>query len=549
MKRILVSLATIMLACKPAPAESNWVTRFLERYKVATGAGSVAPATDAPQALMQPGDLPLTTADIVQMLLENNRDVTVNRLVPLSSLYTMRALFKTFEPNFHITGSVDRTKSPSRSQLTGATALNQLTQNYAAGIDQSLELGTTYTVDFNLNRTSSNSLFNLVNPSWAGGLTYSMTQPFLRNLGRDTNTHQIRIAQNNEKISEVQFETQLITLLVQGVNAYWDLVFDRENVKVKQRSLDLAMKTEEDNEIQVQIGTLAPIEVVQSESEVATRHDDLVTAQYNTKLTEDQLKKLITTQLDPGLLLARLNPSDPLPEPRDTDVPSVEEALRIALESRPEMRQADYAIRNSTIDAQFTKNQLLPVLNVNVQYRQSGLGGTRTISQGIGNQIVQVVPGGVGSVFSQLFGFDYPGYTVGLTLQIPILNRGAQADYSRAVTDLRTSNKRKEAIAQQIALDVRNAYTQIDLNRARIETTRVAHQLAIRKLDAEQRKFELGTSTLRFVLEEQRNLAQAETDEIQALVNYAKALVEYQRSVGTTLKKFNIDIQSNLPIR
>ena len=539
-------LLVLFFSIQTVSAETNWVQQFLGRYRPAPIPSAPPTPADSMQTLVQNGAIPLTTAEVVHLLLVNNRDLIVNRLAPLSSSYSVETFFRPFEPNIHFGASVDRTKSPSRSQLIGAPALNQLTHNITVGVDQTLETGLAYSADFTMNRASSNSSFNLFNPSWAGSTTFAMTQSFLRNFGRNINRRQIRIAQNTEKISEIQFETQLITLISQAEESYWDLVFNRDNISVKRRALELAMKTQHDNETQVTVGSLAPIELVQSEAEVATRREDLITAQHTSQQLEDQVKKIISNSTDPGLVLARLDPTQAVADPSDQDLLPIEEGIRVALENRPEMRQTGYEIANRDVDVQFTKNQMLPSLDVTAKYTQSGLGGTRTISSGLGSAVVQVVPGGVGDVFTQLFGLDFPGYTLGFNVQIPISNRAAKADYSRAITEQKTANLRKDALAQQIALEVRNAYTQVDLNRARIETARVAHQLAIRRLDAEQKKFELGTSTVRFVLEEQRNLAQAETDEIEAKVNYAKSLVEYHRSIGNTLAKNNIEIDREL---
>lgn len=150
-------------------------------------------------------------------------------------------------------------------------------------------------------------------------------------------------------------------------------------------------------------------------------------------------------------------------------------------------------------------------------------------------------------MFTQLYSFNYPGYSAGFTLQIPLRNTSARADYDRALNEREVSAKRKAATAQRIVIEVRNAYTQLDMNRSRIMTARTARELADRRLDAEQKKFELGTSTVRFVLEEQRNVAQAETNESQALVNYAKALVAYDRAIGNTLERNNIQLDKQLP--
>ena len=208
----------------------------------------------------------------------------------------------------------------------------------------------------------------------------------------------------------------------------------------------------------------------------------------------------------------------------------------------------EYELENKDIDVQYTKNQLLPILDLSASYTQNGVGGTQTIRDGFGTNapIISVNRGGLGDAFGQLFGYDYTGYTIGFSLQIPLRNRAQQAEYSRALNEKRLTEGRSTATAQQIALEVRNAMTVVEMNRARIDTAQKARELAERRLDAEQKKFELGASTFRFVLEEQRNVTQAQTNEIAALVNYTKALVDYDRALGLTLKKHNIEIEKTL---
>jgi outer membrane protein TolC len=538
------------LTYSTASAETDWVRRFLDRYPpfpLQAQAVSRTPASLG--AMAQAGAVSLTTGDTVRLLLENNRDVVVSRLYPISSMYTVTALTQPFEPNFHVIAAANRVNSPSRSLLAGAASLVQLTNDYRAGVDQRLQTGTIYNVDFSLVRLSSNSTFNIYNPSYDALITYSFTQHLLRDFGRQVNTSQIRIARNNEKISRLQFELQVIDLITRALQSYWNLAFAGEDVKVKRRSLDLASKTLQDNQIQVEVGTLAQIDLVQAQADVAARNEALVTAQYNADLLQDQLKKLISNDTDPGSVLTRLNLIEPLREPGSEKLLPLEQAIQFALENRPELRVAGYEVGNEEINVQYTKNQMRPILDVSGGYRHVGLGGTQILSTGEGAErvVVQVTPGGVGDAFRQLFAFDFPGYNAEFALQIPIRNRGARANYERAITDHQMSTKRKEAIAQQIALDVRNAYTQVEMNRARVTTARTTRDLARQKLDAEQKKFELGTSTVRFVLEEQRNLAQAETDEIQALVNFTKALVNYDRAIGNTLERNNVELDKQLP--
>jgi len=552
MKRVTMLMIILISAlAKPARAEQNFVEQFLSRYRPANVNLPASPAVLGGQDLadlIRSGQIQLSVGDVINLMLQNNLDVGVNRLTPRSSEYLVETLYLPFEPTLHLQATVTRNTSPATSQLTGAPALSTLGGAYAVGFSQTLATGTNVGVDFVVNRNSSNSAFNTFNPSWIGTLRYSFNQHLLRDFGRANNTRQIRIAQNNQKISETQFERQLTDLVAQGQRTYWDLVFTADDVKVKQRSMDLAQKTLSDNRIQVDIGTMAPIDLVQAESEVANRKEQLVVSTYTQAQTEDQVKKLISARGDPGLVLAKLNPTQGVRKPDPSDVLPVEQAIKVALENRPEMRQLQLDLENRNIDLEYTKNQLLPNVDLIGSYTQNGVGGTETLRAGFGPTapIVSVTKGGLGDTFSQLFGYDFTGYAVGVSVQIPLRNRAAQGGNARATTDKRIAENRIMAQAQQIALEVRNALTQVDMNKARIETASTARQLAERRLEAEQKKFDLGASTIRFVLEEQRNVAQAQTNEIQALVNYAQALVDMDRAMGMTLKKNNIEIEKTL---
>jgi len=546
-------LLSLMLICSTSFGQTDWVTRFLSRYSVENFRQSSGPAGIAPAgpAAAAGSSISLTTEDMIQLLLEHNRDLTVSRTAPVSSFYSITSVTRPFQPNFHIIGTLNHTTSPSSNVLAGAASLVQLSHDYRVGLDHALQTGTTYTVDFDVARNSSNSVFTVYNPAYNGSIKYTITQHLLRDFGRAVNSHEIRIAKNNEKISELDFELQIIELVTQALNSYWDLVFSAEDVKVKQRALDLAAKTLQDNEIQVQIGTLAPVDLIQAETEVAARNEDLLTGQYTVDQLQDDMKKLISADLDPGLALTRLNLIEPVPNPgRETLLP-LSQAIQFALENRREMKQASLDIDNQEINVQYSKNQMLPVLDFTGSYAHLGLGGTQTIRSSLsqGAEVLRVVPGGVGDMFERLFAFTYPGYNVGFNFQIPIRDRAGRADYDRAVNERNLSAMKKTALAQRIALEVRNAYTQLDMSRARVNTAQKTRELTARKLEAEQTKFGLGTSTVRFVLEEQRNLAQAETNEIQALVNYTKALVAYDHAIGNTLARNGIVIDTGLPNR
>jgi outer membrane protein TolC len=529
-------------------AQSNWVGQFLNRYKPSKidlpGGSAVQAANEPWQLMVRQEALPISISDIIRLLLASNLDVTVNRYSPLTAEYLLNTLFRPFEPTLRISAQAFRSTTPSASQLQGASSLSQLLHQYSIGYGQTFQSGTQVGVNFSMNRSSSNSAFNTFNPSYSGNLTYSLSQPLLQNYGRAINSHLIRIAQNNHNMSQIDFEMQTIDLVTAAQQMYWDLVYQREDIKVRKQSLALAQKTLADNKRQVEIGTMARIEVVQAESEVAQREVQMVTTTFTADQTQDRVKKLITGLGDPALVSAQLSPIDVPHKPSADDVMPTEDAIKYALESRPEMRQVALQLQNSDIDIQYTKNQLLPNLTVGVSYTQSGVGGVQTIRSGLGgSDIVSVIHGGLTDAFGQLFGYNYTGYAVGFNLSIPLSNKSAQADNARALTQRESLAARRTQMAQQIALDVRNAQSLVEMNRARIAAADKALELANLQLEAEQKKFQLGTSQLRFVLEEQRTVTDAEETQIQALVNYAKALVDYDRAVGRTLRKNNVDIE------
>jgi outer membrane protein len=553
----LVALASLFVTA-PAQAQikTNFVKDFLARYRPSNvqqpgTPGSAQGLTD----LQRAGQLPLTMGDLINLMLQNNLDINVNRYSPLSSQYVIATMYRPFEPTMHIQASVGRSTNPATTILAGAANPSTLTGSYNIGFAQTLTTGSIVGVDATMSRSSSNSNFSTLNPSWTGSLRYSFTQHLAQNFGRDVNLHSVRVAQVNQKISESNFERQLIDLVAQAQRSYWDLVFAAEDIKVKQRSVDLAQKTLSDNEVQVRIGTLAPIDVIQSKSEVANRKLAFVSSTYTEVQTQDQVKKLITNQGDPGMILAKLAPAEGVRMPQASDVLPIEEEIKIALENRPEMKQLQLDLESKKLDTSFLKNQLLPTVDFVAQYTQTGVAGAKAAANPLFGTPVAVNPdliGGVGTTFGEIFGCAFPlncnytSYSVGFSVQIPLKNRAAQGDYSRALTDQHTSEQKLTAQAQQIALEVRNALTQVDMNKAKIEAATTARELAEQQLAAEQKKFELGASTIRFVLEEQRNVAQAQTDELQALVNYTKSLVDLDHSTGMTLKKNNVEIEKTL---
>jgi outer membrane protein TolC len=546
--KLATSLLLIIVMAVPSMASSNWVEDFLRRYEPDRRAAGASISSSGLGQLIRTGEVPVSLNDVINLMIDNNLDIRSNRLSPRSSYWQSLVFYRALQPSLRLSVNRSRNTTLSNSQLNGTVPdVTQSRMNYAINFSQALPTGTSLAVDATMNRVESTSNLNLYNPSYTGLLTYTVGQHLLRDRGRLPNTRQILAAQNTEKMSEVAFELQLINLIATAQKSYWDLVFAGQDLGVKQRSVDLALRTLDENKMKVDIGTLAPIDVVQTEADVASRREQLVISTSTVTTAEDQIKKMTSADKDPAMFLMKLRTLDLPKQPNTVQIPSLEEAVKIALENRPEIKQSLLDIENKDIDVQYTRNQKLPILDATASYNQNGTGGTKFLRGNvIGGAATTVVPGTVWGSFGQLFGFNYTGYTMGLSLTIPLNNRAAEADHERALNEQRLSKSKMDVTTQQVALDVRNALVQVEMNRARIETAKTTRELAQKKMEAEQDKFGLGTSTLRFVLEEQRNVAQAESNELQAVVNFTKALVDLDKSMGLTLSKNNIEMEKTL---
>jgi outer membrane protein TolC len=373
-------------------------------------------------------------------------------------------------------------------------------------------------------------------------------QPLLNGFGSRVNGRFIRISKTNLQIADSVFRQQVISAITQVLNLYWDLVYFRDNVRVAERSLALAQKTLSDNKRQVEIGTLAPIEVVRAESEVAARQQDLIVAQTSLQQQQELIKTVLAKQVDKDLPGVTVEPIDVLPEPKADDIAPLEEALRLAQENRPEIEQGNLNLRNQQIVVAANRNALLPSLDLFGSYGASGLSGNELLrAPGYPpGPVIGVVPGGISQALTQTLRGRFPDYSFGLQFSVPIRNRSAQADTARALLEERQMRTQLQQTRNQIAQEVKNAEIAVVQAKAQIEAARKAVTLARQTLDAEQKKFQLGESTVFLVIQAQRDLVLAEVREVQARTIYAKALTQYGQATGTTLARHNIQLSDAL---
>ena len=545
--KIFISLLLITNLAVPAMASENWVDTFLRRYdpsKTAASTGTSSSSTQVGQ-LLRTGEVPVTMGDVINLMLDNNLNIRADRFAPRSLYYQSLVFWQALQPAFKFSANMARDSSLSSSQLNGASTRIQDTGLFDANVSQLLPTGTSFTADINMNRLLTNSNYSVFNPSYTSRATFTVGQHLLQNRGRVVNMRQILEGRNTEKSSEAAFELQLTTLIVQAQKSYWSLVFAAENLDVMQHQLERAQVLLDQNRQKVEIGTLAQADLFPTQGQVATVTDQLVQARYSVNSAEDQLKTLVSSDKDPSLFLMRLKALDLPTRPESVRIPAYDEALRIALENRPEIRQAQLDLKNKDIEIQYTNNQRKPVFDITAAFDQNGLGGTQRRGFLL-NSPPENVPGGVFNSLGQLFGYGYTGFSGGFNITIPLDNKAANAAYQKALNDQRMSRGLMDSTIQAIALDVRNSLMAVEMYKSRIDTAKTARELAEQTLEADQAKFDLGTGTIQFVLNDQTALAQAQTNEVQIIVNFTAALADLDRSMGMTLKKNNIELDRTL---
>ena len=456
-----------------------------------------------------------------------------------------------FDPVLTGTGEEQHAISPTTTVFAGATALNQATTTANLLYTQGFATGTLMSVGWNNQRTSTNSNFTTINPAWNGSFQFQLRQHLLQGFGFNSNLRWIKIARNNRAIMDSAYQNQIMTTVSQIQNIYWDLVNAYENVKVQQRALDLAQKTLSDTEKQVEIGTLAPITVVQSKSSVATAMQNLTSAQTNLQLQQLLMKNAITrNNTDQILANAPVIPTDTLQISAPFEVPPVEDLVTKALKNRPEIIQSRINLTNREVGLKAIKNLQLPTVDLFAFYGGNGLAGPQNPYITCGNPaapVGQCVPPGTipdtgyGRAFTNTFNGSAPDKGVGVNVNIPLRNRQNQADQVRSVIEYRQAQMSALQQENTITLQVRNAQFALTQNYAALQSSVAARDYAKENLDAEQKKYSLGASTSTLVLQASSALTTAESNVLAAATNYEKARVQLDLFTADTLAKLGID--------
>ncbi len=520
----LAGAAFALAPCEPLRAQAGPVL-------------SARPGQRVAQALPPAGKegIPLTLDQAIGLALSNNQDLNVTVNAAESTRFFLFENLGIYDPLLQAFGSRTHNDQPTASALSGAEVLKTDLSDAGGQVSQLIPWGGTFTLGFVGNRTKTNSAFYLVNPSFTAGLSLTFSQPLLRNFGKLPTNWLIDTARNAQDASYQLFVRSVQDTVNAVEQAYWDLAYAYENLKVKLETKAIAVELNRITRIKIDVGSLAPIDIVQTEVNIATADQDIINAEGVIGLAQDQLKRLLT--VDPAQWGNEpIVPTDPVRvEQRTFDL---EEGMKTALARRPEIAAQQYAVASDEIRYAYYKNQVLPSLNLQASYGNNGLDGT---TYDISGNVIAV--GGWGGAVDQVFDRLYKNWKVGLVFSYPILNRAAIGARGVAQYNLETSKAKLTVVEQDIIVNVRNAYRAIDTAVKQIVAAAKGRELAERNLDAARKKYDNGMTTGFEVSQLQTNLSDARTRELNALVIYRKAVAAYHDAIADILDWKGVKIE------
>lgn len=475
----------------------------------------------------------ISLADAAIRALKHNLDINISRQTKDSRQADITVEQAKFDPTLSVNGQYNRTVNPlnrpvfggTGNNLSGITTFDQRSESVTLDATTNLLTGGNVDLNYSPSRTNVNQNVAtgfLFNPAYTGGLALTLTQPLLRNAGFDVTKTFIRVAQNNATVEEHVFRDRVLTVLATVEQTYWEVVFANENLKVAEAALKAAQELLASNRAKARAGVMSIVDVLQAEAAVASRVEQVLVADKTIRDQEDQLRRLLNPEEEDLRQDLRLTPLD---KPTVTLEPiSLQEAIDIAIEQRPEIVQAKKNMDTSDLNTKFAKNQILPTLSFQGTMGLAGLG--KDYNNSVNNN----------------FGGDFYNYGAGLVLSYPLGNRSAWSTYNKRQLEAKNAEASLVSVRQQIIVGVREAVRRVQTDFKRIETTRSARIMAEKQLQAEQERLKVGLSTTRFVLDFQRDLATAQGNELRATVDYNKSLSNLARHKATTLDRYNLQL-------
>ncbi len=488
--------------------------------------------------------IPLSLKETIEDTLKNNVSIAVqkyNSKISEQSIYEEEA---DFDMTLDFDVSVGEETGQSASAFANPAKSRNQNYNWDFSISQKFVTGGDYELSFDNNRNRTNSTVAGLNPQYSTEMNLTLTQPLLKDFGIDNNKSDIYIAKNNQKISDYEFMDSVIDIITNAENTYWDLVFSIEDLKVKKKSLERAQDLEKQVKAQVEVGTMAPLEILQAQSEVASRDELLLSAQDTILDNEDSLKNILNYSFDTKQGQSRLRPTeDPAFDPGTEG--TLVEALQEALNQRPDLLGKKKELDNRNIEVKYNENQTYPTLDLVSSLGLNGISGEAINITSGSFQGTSKFGGGYGNSLSDLGSGKYHLWEFGLNFSYPIGNRAAKSQLVAKKLEVAQLLLDIKDLEKTIAVEVREAYRQIKTDIKRVHASRLARKLAEEKLSAEEKKFEVGLSTSFNVLEFQEDLAEQQSNEIKAIIDYKKSKNRLRQVKAQTLRDNNIELSES----
>jgi outer membrane protein len=494
----------------------------------------VIQAAAAQAAAQQPAEIVrrLSIDEAVKLGLEQNLGIQIQRLDPQIQDVGIAQARSFWSPQLTTGFSRQSQSQAPTSSLSGAaTSIDNGRFASTLGLNQNLPWGAAYSANWNSSRFTTNNLFSSFSPQLSSNLNVQFTQPLLKNFSIDQIRQQVLNSKKVRELSDIQLDAVILQTNRNVKNAYWDLSYTIDNLKTQQESLRLAEQSLADNKKRVEIGTLAPIDIVQAQAEVASNEERVILAEAAIKRAQDNLRALILDPAAPDFWTTTFSPTDAAPfleQGIDTDA-----AVRNALDKRSDLRAAKNSLERSDVDIRYLKNQILPEVNANASYIATGVGGVQlspvdfnAIAAGQALNRSILAQRGYGSVLGDVFQSAYPDWTVGVTISYPLGTNTAHTNLARARLQYQQAQTQLKNLEMQVATQVREFARQVQTNQKRVQSARASRGLQEKKLEAEEKKLAAGMSQSFFVFQAQRDLALARTAEIQAIADYNKSLVD-----------------------
>jgi outer membrane protein TolC len=472
----------------------------------------------------------LSIDEAVALALEQNLDLQVDRIDPQIQDTTVAVARSGWTPVFFSSLSTRSQTNPPQDIFAGdQTAITNENLTSNAGVQQLLPFGgASYSVNWNSGRVATNNIFSSFNPQLNSSISLNYTQPLLRNFTIDATRQQVLVSRKNREISDVQLQQSIAVTTRNVKNAYWDLVFAISNLAVQRQSLELAQRSYRDNRARVEIGTMAPLDIVQAEAEVAQREEGVILAEATISRAEDRLRALISNPAEQSEFWnTRLEPSDP---PTFTPAAvNIDAAVKNALAARTDLNTSRKQIESNNIAIRYFRNQSLPDVNALVNYSAIGLAGTQfELTNEFPPQVLGQTQRGFGSALNDVFASDFPTWSLQLQVNYPIGSSNAESNLARARLQNAQAQKQLQNSELQVTTQVRELGRNVMTNAKRIEATRASRALAEKRLEAEEKRFQAGLSNSFLVIQAQRDLAQARNNELAATIDYLKSVVDYE---------------------